>query len=211
MTRSVVNVMIADDHFIVQGGMQLLFAKNFPEYVLFFASNYSEILQNLEKNKFDLIILDVDFKENNSLFFISDILKIQENLKILIYSGTEESVFAPKFLSLGINGFLSKNSDEEVIVKAVIAVLEGKCFFRNKVVADKKLCKDFLKENPLNLLSKRELEVMICYVKGYGNLEIANKLNLGYTTISTYKKRIFDKLSINSISELIKIYEGYAE
>lgn len=208
MEKSPRNILIADDHFIVQGGMQLLFSQHFSECILSFASNYSDIIQELEKNKFDLIILDVDFEENSSLFFISDILKIQPNLKVLIYSGTEEEVFAPKFSSLGIKGFLSKNSDEEVIIKAIVAVLEGKYFFENKVI--EKLDETISNNNPLDSLSKREFEVMICYAKGYGNLEISNTLNLKNTTISTYKKRIFEKLSIKSIPELVKIYEEYA-
>ncbi len=203
------NILIADDHVIVQGGMQLLFAENFPEDVLYFASNYPEIVQNLEENKFDLIVLDVDFEENNSLFFISDILKIQPDLKILIYSGTEENVFAPKFSSLGIRGFLSKNSDKELIIKAITTILDGKYFFKGKTINELNITDK--NNTPLNSLSKRELEVMICYVKGYGNLETANKLNLGHTTVSTYKKRIFEKLSVNSIPELIKIYEEYTK
>ncbi len=201
------NILIADDHIIVQGGMQLLLAESFPEAILSFASNYSEILENLEKTKFDLIILDVNFEENNSLFFISDILKIQPDLKILIYSGTEENVFAPKFSPLGIRGFLSKNSNKELIIEAIKTVLDGKYFFNNETIENKELCQDPLENNLLSSLSKREFEVMVCYIKGYGNLETANTLNLGHTTVSTYKKRIFQKLSVKSIPELIKVYE----
>ncbi len=207
MTIKSHNILIADDHIIVQGGMQLLFAENFPKAILSFASNYSEIVQNLRKNKFDLIILDVNFEENNSLFFISDILKIQPNLKILIYSGTEENIFAPKLSSLGIRGFLSKNSDKKLIITAIKTVLDGKYFFNNEPVESKESCQNSLENNLLASLSKREFEVMVCYIKGYGNLETANILKLGHSTVSTYKKRIFQKLSITSIPELIKIYE----
>ncbi len=209
MTRDSYNILIADDHFIVQGGMQLLFARNFPKCVLFFASNYPEITQHLKENKFDLIVLDIDFEGNNSLSFIKSILDTQPDVKVLIYSGMEEQIFSSKFLPLKIKGFLSKNSDEEVIIKAITTVLEGKYFFGNKVVEKEELCEDILEENPLDTLSKREFEVMVCYVKGYGNLEIANMFNLGHTTVSTYKKRIFEKLSVTSLPELIKIYEEY--
>ncbi len=209
MTKDSCNILIADDHFIVQGGMQLLFARNFPQCVLFFASNYSEITKHLKENKFDLIILDIDFEGNNSLSFIKNILNIQPDIRVLIYSGMEEQIFSSKFLSLKIKGFLSKNSDEEVIIKAITSILEGKCFFGNKIIEEGELCEDTLEKNPLDTLSKREFEVMLCYVKGYGNLEIANMLNLGHTTISTYKKRIFEKLSVTSLPELIKIYEEY--
>jgi DNA-binding NarL/FixJ family response regulator len=64
-----------------------------------------------------------------------------------------------------------------------------------------------IKENPAEKLSSREYEIFKLLADGNGNLEIANKLNIQMSTVSTYKKRIFQKLDVANIAELIKVYE----
>ena len=63
--------------------------------------------------------------------------------------------------------------------------------------------------NPLDLLSNREIEVAQLLIKGYGNLEILELLNIKKTTVSTYKNRIFEKLEINNLADLIKFFQLY--
>ena len=202
-------ILIADDHFIVRGGLELILKKHFSGYELFFASNLKEILSLLKISDFDLMILDVDFEEDNSINFISDIFDLQPQIKILIYSGLDEDLYAPKFFEFGVLGFLSKLSIETEVIDAIACVLKGEHYL-SKNMKDKML-KGLLKstDNPLNTLSKREFEIMSLLAKGNGNLEISNKLNIRPTTISTYKSRIFEKLKITNLSELIELFKIY--
>ena len=66
-------------------------------------------------------------------------------------------------------------------------------------------------DNPLEKLSERELEIATLLVKGFGNLEISNELNLKATTVSTYKARIFEKLEVTNLPALIQKFELYKE
>ena len=64
-------------------------------------------------------------------------------------------------------------------------------------------------DNPLDQLSNREIEVAKFLVDGYSNIDISKSLNLKKTTVSTYKNRIFEKLSIETLSELIQTFNLY--
>ena len=202
-------ILVADDHFVVKGGLEMILSKHYSDFQIDFASDLNEILSKIKKHTFDLIILDADFEEDNSINFISDIFVIQPQITILIYSGLDEDLYAPKFFELGVMGFLSKLSNESDIITAIACVLKGEHYL-SKNMKDK-LLKGLLKrtKDPINTLSKREFEIMSLLAKGNGNLEISNKLNIRPTTISTYKKRIFKKLKITNLSELIELFKIY--
>ncbi len=204
------HILIADDHYVVIGGLEMVFTNHFPDYTIHSATNFDEIIKKLESNVFDMIILDINFEEENSINFIDKIFEIDANLKILIYSGLDEKVFASKLYNLGVNGFLSKMSDEKDIIQAIETILEGQKYFY-KGVFTPEMEFAMIKENPLKQLTKRELEIMMLYAQGEGNLEISYKLNIAKSTVSTYKKRLFEKLSINNLSELINFYNNYKD
>jgi DNA-binding NarL/FixJ family response regulator len=64
------------------------------------------------------------------------------------------------------------------------------------------------KKSPEDLLSERELQVFMLLAKGNGNLEIANILEIQESTVGTYKRRIYNKLNISNLVDLLEIYNG---
>ncbi len=64
-------------------------------------------------------------------------------------------------------------------------------------------------KNPLNSLTNKELEIALLYIKGQGNLEICNSLNIKKSTVSTFKSKIFDKLGVTNIPSLVEIFKLY--
>ena len=98
-------------------------------------------------------------------------------------------------------------SGEEKIIEALKSIMS----FRNHFTDDTidKLNDSFLLNepfNPFDLLSKREIEIVKLLVKGDRNLEISNFLGIQMSTVSTYKNRVFEKLKINNLVELIEKY-----
>ena len=120
-------------------------------------------------------------------------------LKIIIFTSFDEAVYKNRVLSLGASAFISKLSQPEEIKNTVERILEEE---KKQVVLD---CEN--KASVLNILSNREMEIALLLIKGYGNLEISNELNIKSTTISTYKQRIQEKLKLNSLPELIEIFK----
>ncbi len=197
--------LLIDDHSIVRQGIYLLLKKHFGYTNILQASSISEAREVLRNNTVDFIILDIHFPEGNSLNFVENlVISAKNTFKILIFSALEENIYAVKYIQAGAHGFLSKTSEEENIVYAL-----QKFFKTGKYLSEE--LKDHLldtvvykkKATPLNLLSGRELEIARMLSYGYSNNEIATKLNIQKSTVSTYKNRIFEKLGINNIPSLI--------
>ena len=210
MTHKPVEILIADDHFVVKSGLKLIINGYYADYKFFFASNFKEIFENINEKTFDLLILDASFPEGNTLSIVEKIISLKPEITILMYTALEEHIFAPKFLSLGAKGFLSKMADEDEIITAVTKVLNGDIYM-SKTLKEKMLDSLINKTtiNPFEKLSKREFEIMMLLVEGTANLEISNKLDIKPSTISTYKNRIFEKLDISNISELFTLFKLY--
>ena len=141
-----------------------------------------------------------------------EIIKIkQPRIKILIFSSQDEQLYAIRYLRMGADGFLHKLSSQEEIDKALNAMVT-----RGKYISDK--VKDAMifdslnnqkKTSPVESLSNRELQVATKLCEGIPLKEVSNQLNLHTSTISTYKNRVFEKLDIDSVPELIEILRLY--
>ena len=200
----------ADDHSVVTKSLSFILKDLYKDPIVFQIENISDIIKVLNDNTVHLLLLDVAFPDGNSLGIIPTLKKMQPDLKILIFSGYDEEIYAIRYINAGANGFLSKISSEEEIKNAVKAVMNsGKYLSKN--IQEKIMDSYILKKptNPLEQLSNRELEVAKLMVDGYGNTEISSTLNIQKTTVSTYKNRIFEKIGIDNLSYLIQLFNLY--
>ncbi|RKS02810.1 response regulator transcription factor [Flavobacterium sp. 102] len=202
--------LIADDHSIVRQGVSLLIKELFFSAKIHQAGNFKETLKVLRETPIDLLVLDINFPDGNSLNIIADIKAIQPDLKILILSAYDEDIYALRYLNAGASGYLNKGSNEEEMKQALKSmILSGKYITQN--IKDRILDSYISKKpiNPLELLSNREVEVARLLIKGYGNMEIADQLQVKKSTVSTFKNRIFEKLEINNLADLIDLFQLY--
>lgn len=204
--------LVADDHSVVRQGVSLMIKELFSNALIHKAGNFKDTLHLLNEEHIDLLILDVNFPDGNSINIIAEIKAIQPDIKILIFSAYDENIYAMRYLNAGASGYLSKETSEEEMKRAISSmILSGKYITQN--VKDRILDSYISKKptNPLDLLSNREIEVAELLIKGYGNLEIIEHLNIKKTTVSTYKNRIFEKLEIDNLADLIKFFQLYSD
>ena len=204
------NFISADDHSIVTQGMSFILKDLYNGATVYQIESFSEIIKVLNSTTIDLLILDINFPDGSSLNLLPTLKKIQPDLKILIFSGYNEDIYAVRYLSAGANGYLNKSSSEEEIKHAIKTVMiSGK--YTSKNIQDKIMDSYILKKpsNPLEQLSNREIEIAKFLVDGRSNIDISKSLNIKKTTVSTYKNRIFEKLSIDTLSGLIQIFQLY--
>lgn len=207
-----ISILLADDHSIVRHGMVLMIKEIIHEVNIFHASTFKETLSVLRKNNIDFMILDISFPDGNSSAIISQIKSLNKNIKILIFSGLEEDVYALRYINSGANGYLNKLSSETEMRHAVRTFLEEGKYISQRI--KDKILDNYMSNksiNPLDQLSNREIEVARLMVQGYGNLEISSMKKLQKTTISTFKKRIYEKLNIDNLVALIGIMNAYDE
>jgi DNA-binding NarL/FixJ family response regulator len=204
--------LIADDHGIVRNGLAVMINQNFENPTVFEAGNFQDIMALFENNKIDLLILDINFPDGNALKILPVVKIMQPNVKVLMFSSFDEEIYALRYIKAGADGYLSKLSPPDEIERALESIIKTGKYTSEKI--KDKLMDSFLQNksaNPLENLSAREMEIATLFVKGYGNLEISNELNLKATTISTYKGRVFEKLNVNNLPDLIQIFNLHNE
>lgn len=205
-----ISFLLADDHSLIRQGIVFLLEEVAADCKIFQASNLQQTLEFIKEHSIDVAIIDVHFPDGNSLSILPEIKKISPETKVLIFTGIDESTQALKFISAGANGFLSKMSEEEEIKNALLKMLSDGEYISPTTQA---LLIDSIRNptaaNPLLLLTERELQIARLYAGGHGNLEIANSLDIKQNTVSTLKKRIFDKLKIENIVELIDLIKNH--
>lgn len=204
--------LIADDHSVVRQGTSLVVKELFSDAVIHIARTFKDTLKIVKETKLDLLILDINFPDGNSINIIPEIKIIQPEIKILIFSAYDESIYAMRYLNAGASGYLNKGCTEEEMKLAVKSMItDGK--YVTQTIKDRILDSYISKTpiNPLEKLSIREVEVARLLIKGYGNLEISELLQIKKTTVSTFKNRVFEKLEIDNLAALIELFQLYFE
>lgn len=208
--HKVIRFLLADDHSLIRQGLVFVLEDIGREHEVFHTSNLQQTLKFITSHPIDIAIIDAHFPDGNSLSMIPEIRKLQPEIRILIFTGIDEEVHALKFINAGVNGFLSKLNEEDEIKQAIMKIITHGEYISSKTQA---LLMSSIHNpsliNPFSSLTERELQIAGMYAEGLGNLEIANRLDVKQNTVSTIKKRIFDKLKIDNLVELIELYKNH--
>ncbi|MBK9732542.1 MAG: response regulator transcription factor [Chitinophagaceae bacterium] len=204
-------ILIADDHSIIRVGMKFILESQFTDYNLEEVENCKELSERLKDNTFTHLILDLQLQDCNVMNIFSGIREQYPGLQILIYTMSPEEIFGKRLLHMGANGFLSKQSSQGEIIKALHLFLLNRKFVSDKLQQQLRSESGEGKsgEHPFEDLSEREMAVFNNLMNGKGVKEIAGLLNLKATTVATYKARIFDKVGVNNMVELQNIAQFY--
>lgn len=205
------NIFLTYCHEVVGVAMRWLVKQHFPMSAIGEAQNFQETLSDLPKKNYDLVVLDAEIADNTHLLgAVRHIKSISPLTRILIFSELDEAVYGPKYLAFGTNGFLAKNADIDDIVLAIETALRGEVFLG---VGDEEVQpvspQHQIMEKKAHRLSSRECQIADLLVKGTSLSQIGKLTNLKETTISTYKKRIFQKVGVKTMSDLIAVWEIY--
>lgn len=186
-------------------GVALLLNTEYPNIKIDLAESYEEAKFFLSSTQYDLLLLDIDMPGSLYRKMIPDLRTLQKDLKILIFTGYQKDI-ASIYIKEGANGYISKESFEDEIKNAIQSVIKTGFYYPLELIP--LLIQQAEDIDLTKKLSSREYEIFELFARGNGNLEISNILNLQMPTVSTYKKRIFEKLNIRNIVELIYVYEN---
>jgi len=194
------NLLIADDHFITRHGLVLLLKKLSFRCNTLQAETFEDAIQILKQVPIEVIILDVSLPGGGDASMISAIKNINIHTKILMYSGHEDRTLAFQFINAGANGYLTKKGSINDLIEALNVVISGGMYISDQLLSPKL-------DKQIMHLSPQELQIAALIAKGSGNIEICAELNLKSSTVSTYKQRIFQKLNINNVKDLIHLFD----
>lgn len=205
-------ILIADDHGIVRLGLSSMIKKLRPKAVVEETEDYKSLLNLIGKQQFNLIILDVKMPNGNFQKTL-EIIKIKyPQIKVLVFSAQDEQLYAIRYLKMGADGFLHKLANDEKIGEALEKMLDKGSYISNEVkdtIILNTLNKHVPSQNPMEVLSNREIDIAEKLIKGLSLKEISNDLNIHIASVSTYKTRLFKKLDVQTVPELIEIFRLY--
>lgn len=204
-------IVVADDHGIVRMGLVQTIKRLSPDALISEVEDYKSFYKIILKEEFDLVIMDVNMPNGTVQEAIQYIKIHKPELKILVFSSQDEELYAMRYLKMGAGGYLSKQSSPEVVKTAVTAMLDkGRYFSENvKEAIFLESLNGPTKDSPFEALSDRELQIANKLAEGLPLKEISNQLNIHSSTVSTYKNRLFEKLKIRSVPELVEILRLY--
>ena len=204
-------IIVADDHGIVRMGLIQTIKRLRPNAIISEVEDFKSLYKVILNEELDLAIMDVNMP-NGSIQEAIDYIKIHKpQLKILIFSSQDEDLYAIRYLKMGADGYLSKQSSTAVIETALSAILTTGRYISDEVkeAIFVESLNGSTKKTTLESLSDRELQIANKLAEGIPLKELSNQLNLHSSTVSTYKNRLFEKLKIRSIPELVEILRLY--
>lgn len=200
-------IVMVDDHPLMRKGLALTLESDPAFEVIAQLNRGEELIQKLDEYKPDLIIVDISLPGMSGLELVKHLIAQKEDLKILVVSRHDESLYAERVIRAGAKGYIMKLEAGEMLLKAVRKVLKGGIYVSEEV-SERLLMgmarghKDAM-ESPIEMLSDRELEVFELTGKGNSTRDIAERLHLSVKTVESYRARIKTKLNLENATELM--------
>lgn len=198
-------ILITDDHAVVRRGLKQILEEEFNKVVFGEAQNTREMLEHLQKEHWDVLILDITLPGRSGLELLGELKLTHPNLPVLVLSMHPEDQYGIRVLKSGASGYMTKESAPDEIVVAIRKILRGGKYV-SPALAERLVSNlEVDREKPLHeALSDREYEVMVMICAGKILKEIAQKLDLSIKTVSTYRSRILKKMKMENNAELIR-------
>ncbi len=201
-TDNKITVVLIDDHPALCFGLRVLIDNEPDMEVVGEANNGDAGIELVTKLSPDIAILDCKLPEKDGINVAEEIKKSGGKTKILVMSSYTETLYIKGMLKAKVSGYLLKDEAPPQIINAIRMIMNGKTWYSQSIAA--KIADIVSEENiGINVLSRRELEVLEYLASGLSNQKIADKLFVSGRTIRFHLRNIYQKLYITSRSEAI--------
>ena len=198
-------MLLVEDHEVVRCGLREILLEAFPDARIGEAGDAATALDLLAREQWDVAMIDLTLPGRDGLFVLEAMQRSRPRLPALVLSVHSEEEFAVRCLQLGAVGYLTKDSAAEEMTAAVNKALSGGRYISASLA--ERLAGVVAGDVALpshELLSARELEVLLLVAGGFSLKQIASKLDLSRKTVATYRARITVKLALSTNVELTR-------
>ncbi|SFI41336.1 two component transcriptional regulator, LuxR family [Collimonas sp. OK307] len=197
-------ILVVDDHAVVRAGVQYFIADIPDMEIAGEAANAQEAIRLIRSNEYDIVLLDIAMPDKSGVEVLKQIKREKPALPVLMLSMHPESRYAVQVLRSGADGYVQKEALATELVKAIETILQGHKYISYAVA-------ELLTADPANAengalhesLSAREYEIFYKLSQGEAVTDIAKELCLSVKTISTYRTRVLQKMSMTSNADII--------
>ena len=214
-SHSKFRILLVDDHRSVLRGYQLMLDAEPDLAVCAMAASAAEAFAAVERTRPNLVITDLTLPGRGGLDLIKDLIALYPELRILVCSMHDETLYAERALRAGAKGYVMKDADGPTFLSAIRRVLAGQLYMSEKLAG--RVLDAFAgarprgSSSPLEKLSDREFEVFRLFGEGKTAKEIAGQLNLSPKTVSVHRDHIKEKLKFATSAEMIRQAVRYVE
>jgi two-component system, NarL family, nitrate/nitrite response regulator NarL len=209
--RSVIRVVLADDHPIVRDGLRKLLTLEDDIEVVGEASDGREVVQVVQETQPDVVILDLRMPHMDGLAALQALQQIDKKSRVIVLTASEDKNEFVQAMKLGCSGIVLKQTAPELIVKSIRKVFAGEIWLDSHTTAA--VMRQFAapgdvmaaggtKGRERSPLSQREREIVGLVAQGYKNREMAEKMFISEQTVKNHLHNIFDKLGVSDRLEL---------
>ena len=194
-----IRIVIADDHSLIREGLKQLLELDGDILVVGEAGNGQICLDVIEREKPDVVLLDINMPEMNGLEML-EVLRKSNNKKqkVLILTIHDEIEYLLKAVKIGVEGYVLKDADSSILKKAIKSVVAGETYIDYTMVPllNESKSKVFVYQDD-DMLTRREIEVLKLLAEGLFNKEIAYKLSISEKTVKNHVSSIFKKIGVS--------------
>ena len=191
-----IKVLLVDDHAVVRAGFKLLLSTSSTIEVVAEANCGEQVNHLCQLHQPDIVILDLSMPGIGGLETIKRILQYHKDIKILVFSVHDESVYVDRALKAGAKGYITKNSAPEILTEAILKIQGGACYIEQGLIEKKHASISEVEHQAIiQTFSAREFDVFRLLAKGLTPHKIASELCLSYKTVANYATKIKKKWS----------------
>ena len=200
-----VRILVADDHAVVRHGLRQVLSLAPELSVVAEAKNAWETLERLREGGVDVILLDMSMPGLSGIDLIRRVKADAPRIPVLVLSMHADWQIAARAIKAGATGYLTKDSEPEVLIDAIRLVAKGGNFIDPALATRMVFNAGSTEAESANVaMSNREYQVFLALVQGRSLIDIAEELHLSAKTVSTHKFRLMRKLGLTSVSELVR-------
>lgn len=199
-------IILVDDHTLFRNGLRILLDASGEYEVVAEAANGKEFLYLLTKYNPDVVLLDIEMPVMDGIEAASKAIEMYPSLKIITLSMYGEEYYYYGMVDAGVKGFLLKNSDIKEVMQAIDTVYSGSNYFSSELLDNLVMnfrTKSNHHQKEQDLLSSREIEILILICKGYSNQEIGETLSISKRTVDKHRANILEKSECKNTAQLV--------
>ena len=192
-----INILLVDDHELVRTGICRIIDDVRGMKVIGEAESGEEAVKWCRKHQPDVILMDINMPGIGGLDAMHKILRINEDIKIIMLTMHTENPFPSKVMQAGASGYISKCAGPNEVLSAIRSVHAGQRYLAPEIAQQMALSQiSPTSDDPFGMLSERELQIMMMITKGQRVVDISGQLGLSPKTINSYRYRLFEKLGV---------------
>lgn len=210
MPNSKISIILLEDHALQLEGMAALLAKHSDISVLKTFSSPKQFLQEINSLSFDVLLSDLHMPEMNGIDVAEELQKKNHASKVILLTMQRGVRFLQKAEKAGVKGYFLKNISIDDLVNNIRKIHSGEIIYDETLRVISQEDDIHLKstitvnDQPSDILSDREKEILVLVCKEFASSQIAEKLHISVGTVDTHRKNILIKLGVNNTVGLVK-------